>query len=78
MYSIGQFLCAIQTNPWAFAFCASLEPGFVVGKGGKIDERSEQSDGPLLFYPNPPPPPPIRPASLLAILNGEPVHRIVL
>ena len=35
MYSIGQFLCAIQTNRWAFAFCASLGPGFLVGKRGK-------------------------------------------
>ena len=35
MYSIGQFLCAIQTNRWAFAFCASLGPGFLVEKRGK-------------------------------------------
>ena len=35
MYSIGQFLCAIQTNRWAFAFCASLGPGFLVRKRGK-------------------------------------------
>ena len=35
MYSIGRFLCAIQTNRWAFAFCASLGPGFLVGKRGK-------------------------------------------
>ena len=35
MYSIGQFLCTIQTNRWASAFCASLEPGFLVGKRGK-------------------------------------------
>ena len=35
MYSIGQFLCVIQTNRWAFAVCASLGPGFLVRKRGK-------------------------------------------
>ena len=51
MYSIGQFLCAIQTNRWAFAFCASLGPGFLVRtEGQKIDKRSEQSEGLLLFF----------------------------
>ena len=35
MYSIGQFLCVIQTNRWAFAVCASLGQGFLVRKRGK-------------------------------------------
>ena len=39
MYSIGQFLCAIQTNCWAFAFCASLGPGVLVEKRGKKSTR---------------------------------------
>ena len=75
MYSISQFLCTIQTNPWAFAFCASLGPGFLVGKRGK-KSTSEASRARDLSSSSPtPPPPPLLHCRLLAILNEEPVNR---
>ena len=79
MYSIGKFLCTIQTNRWAFAFCASLGPGFLVGNGGKklTSEASRARDLSSSSTTTSPPPTPLPTLGcLLAILNEEPVNRL--